>query len=123
MWGRRAGLSALPYSRFLHPHDPYTAGEIEREEVVKGYKEVVKGYKYERGRFVTLTADELKSSRSSRRIGIATPVCRNRWAVLAEQAIDAGPGDASRRAIAAGPSCSSRRRRLAPDLSTQTRRE
>jgi DNA end-binding protein Ku len=36
----------------LHPHDPHTGEEIEREEVVKGYE-------YERGRFVTLTADEL----------------------------------------------------------------
>src|SRR5271156_5369194 len=34
----------------LHPHDPHTGEEIEREEVVKGYE-------YERGRFVTLTAE------------------------------------------------------------------
>ena len=38
----------------LHPHDPHTGEEIEREEVVKGYE-------YERGRFVTFTADELKA--------------------------------------------------------------
>ena len=38
----------------LHPHDPHTGEEIEREEVVKGYE-------YERGRFATLTADELKA--------------------------------------------------------------
>jgi DNA end-binding protein Ku len=38
----------------LHPHDSHTGEEIEREEVVKGYE-------YERGRFVTLTADELKA--------------------------------------------------------------
>ena len=38
----------------LHPHDPHTGGEIEREEVIKGYE-------YERGRFVTFTADELKA--------------------------------------------------------------
>jgi DNA end-binding protein Ku len=38
----------------LHPHDPHTGEEIEREEVVKGYE-------YERGRFVTFTAEELKA--------------------------------------------------------------
>jgi len=38
----------------LRPHDPHTGEEIEREEVAKGYE-------YERGRFVTLTADELKA--------------------------------------------------------------
>src|SRR5271156_3404373 len=38
----------------LHPHDPHTGEEIEREEVVKGYE-------YERGRFVTFTAAELKA--------------------------------------------------------------
>src|SRR5436305_883484 len=38
----------------LRPHDPHTGEEIERAEIVKGYE-------YERGRFVTLTADELKA--------------------------------------------------------------
>jgi DNA end-binding protein Ku len=38
----------------LLPHDPHTGAEIEREEVVKGYE-------YERGQFVTLTAEELKA--------------------------------------------------------------
>jgi len=38
----------------LHPHDPHTREEIMREEVVKGYE-------YERGRFVTFTAEELKA--------------------------------------------------------------
>jgi DNA end-binding protein Ku len=38
----------------LHPHDPHTGEEIERDEVVKGYE-------YERGRFVTFTAAELKA--------------------------------------------------------------
>jgi DNA end-binding protein Ku len=38
----------------LRPHDPYTGQEIERAAVAKGYE-------YERGRFVTLTADELKA--------------------------------------------------------------
>ena len=38
----------------LHPHDPHTGEEIGREEVVKGYE-------YERGRFVTFTAEELKA--------------------------------------------------------------
>ena len=38
----------------LLPHDPRSGEEIEREEVVKGYE-------YERGRFVTLTAEELKA--------------------------------------------------------------
>jgi DNA end-binding protein Ku len=38
----------------LRPHDPHTGEEIEREEVVKGYE-------YERGQFVTFTAEELKA--------------------------------------------------------------
>jgi DNA end-binding protein Ku len=38
----------------LRPHDPSSGEEIEREEVVKGYK-------YQRGQFVTLTAEELKT--------------------------------------------------------------
>src|SRR5262245_27865685 len=38
----------------LHPHDPHTVEEIEREAVVKGYE-------YERGRFVTFAAEELKA--------------------------------------------------------------
>jgi DNA end-binding protein Ku len=38
----------------LRPHDPHTGAEIEREEVVKGYE-------YDRGRYVTFTADELKA--------------------------------------------------------------
>ena len=38
----------------LLPHDPRSGEEIEREQVVKGYE-------YERGQFVTLTAEELKA--------------------------------------------------------------
>jgi DNA end-binding protein Ku len=38
----------------LLPHDPHTGAEIERGEVIKGYG-------YERGGFVTFTADELKA--------------------------------------------------------------
>ena len=38
----------------LLPHDPQTGAEIEREEVVKGYE-------YERGQFVTFSAEELKA--------------------------------------------------------------
>jgi len=38
----------------LLPHDPHTGAEIECGEVVKGYE-------YERGGFVTFTADELKA--------------------------------------------------------------
>jgi DNA end-binding protein Ku len=38
----------------LLPHDPHTGAEIERGEVVKGYE-------YERGGFVTFTADERKA--------------------------------------------------------------
>ena len=38
----------------LYAHDPHTGKEIEREEVVKGYE-------YERGQFVTFTAEELKA--------------------------------------------------------------
>jgi DNA end-binding protein Ku len=44
----------LPTRVALHPHDPHTGEEIEREEVAKGYE-------YERGRFVTFTAAELKA--------------------------------------------------------------
>jgi len=46
--------SLAPARVALHPHDPRTGEEIEREEVVKGYE-------YERGRFVTFTAEELKA--------------------------------------------------------------
>ena len=38
----------------LRPHDPSTSEEVEKEEVVKGYE-------YERGQFVTFTAEELKA--------------------------------------------------------------
>src|SRR5260370_3642725 len=38
----------------LRPHDPSTGEEIEKEEDVKGYE-------YERGQFVTFTAEELKA--------------------------------------------------------------
>jgi DNA end-binding protein Ku len=38
----------------LRPHDPTTGEEIEREDVVKGYE-------YQRGQFVTFTAEELKA--------------------------------------------------------------
>jgi len=44
----------FPTRVVLHPHDPHTGEEIEREEVVKGYE-------YERGQFVTFTAEELKA--------------------------------------------------------------
>ena len=64
----------------LHPHDPRTGEEIGREEVVKGYE-------YERGRFVTFTAEELKALdvESSKIIDLETfvpraevdPVCLN----------------------------------------------
>jgi DNA end-binding protein Ku len=46
--------SPAPTRIALHPHDPHTGEEIGREEVAKGYE-------YERGRFVTFTADELKA--------------------------------------------------------------
>jgi DNA end-binding protein Ku len=50
-----AETAATPATRInLRPHDPHTGEEIEREEVVKGYE-------YERGRFVTLTAADLKA--------------------------------------------------------------
>ena len=52
----------------LYPHDPHTGEEIER-------KEVVKGYEYERGRFVTFTAEELKAL-SSKIIDLETFVPR-----------------------------------------------
>jgi non-homologous end joining protein Ku len=38
----------------LRPHDPSTGEEVEKEEVVKGYE-------YQRGQFVTFTAEELKA--------------------------------------------------------------
>jgi DNA end-binding protein Ku len=38
----------------LHPHDPTTGEAIEKSEIVKGYE-------YERGQFVTFTAEELKA--------------------------------------------------------------
>src|SRR5215813_5826497 len=38
----------------LRPHDPATGEEIDKAEVVKGYE-------YDRGRFVTFTAEELKA--------------------------------------------------------------
>jgi DNA end-binding protein Ku len=38
----------------LRPHDPSTGEEVEKEEVVKGYE-------YERGQFVTFTAEEMKT--------------------------------------------------------------
>ena len=38
----------------LRPHDPRTGEEIEKSEVVKGYE-------YDRGQFVTFTAEELKA--------------------------------------------------------------
>jgi DNA end-binding protein Ku len=44
-----------PVSRItLRPHDPSTGGEIEKDEVVRGYE-------YERGQYVTFTPDELKA--------------------------------------------------------------
>jgi DNA end-binding protein Ku len=46
------GMAATRVS--LLPHDPHTGAEIERGEVVKGYE-------YERGGFVTFTAEELKA--------------------------------------------------------------
>src|SRR6516225_6794707 len=44
----------VPTRVALRPHDPHTGEEIDREEVVKGYE-------YERGQFVTFTAEELKA--------------------------------------------------------------
>jgi DNA end-binding protein Ku len=45
----------MPATRVsLLPHDPHTGAEIGRGEVVKGYE-------YERGGFVTFTAEELKA--------------------------------------------------------------
>ena len=55
----------------LRPHDPQTGEEIEREDVLKGYE-------YERGRFVTLTKEELKALdiESSRIVDLDTFVPR-----------------------------------------------
>jgi DNA end-binding protein Ku len=49
-----AAAQTAPARVALLPHDPHTGEEIGREEVVKGYE-------YERGRFVTFTAAELKA--------------------------------------------------------------
>ena len=49
-----AAAQTAPVRVALLPHDPHTGEEIDREEVVKGYE-------YERGRFVTFTAAELKA--------------------------------------------------------------
>jgi DNA end-binding protein Ku len=38
----------------LRPHDPSSGEEVEKEEVVKGYE-------YQRGQFITFTAEELKA--------------------------------------------------------------
>jgi DNA end-binding protein Ku len=38
----------------LRPHDPSTGEEVEKDEVVRGYE-------YERGRYITITPDELKA--------------------------------------------------------------
>src|SRR5439155_16249605 len=46
-----ADASHSPTRVVLHPHDPHTGEEIEREDVVKGYE-------YEPGQFVTFTAEE-----------------------------------------------------------------
>jgi DNA end-binding protein Ku len=54
MRGNALAETPSPTRVALHPHDPLTGEEIEREEVVKGYE-------YERGRFVTFTAEELKA--------------------------------------------------------------
>jgi DNA end-binding protein Ku len=55
----------------LRPHDPYSGQEIERDEVRKGYE-------YDRGRFVTFTADELRALdiESSKTIDLGTFVAR-----------------------------------------------
>ena len=57
----------------LLPHDPQTGAEIEREEVVKGYE-------YERGQFVTFSAEELKALdvESSKIIDLETFVAARR---------------------------------------------
>jgi DNA end-binding protein Ku len=56
----------------LRPHDPGTGEEIEKTEVVKGYE-------YDRGQFVTFTAEELKARdvESSKVIDLEKFVPRN----------------------------------------------
>jgi DNA end-binding protein Ku len=63
---------ASPARIALLPHDSHTGAEIEREEVVKGYE-------YERGQFVTFTAEELKALdvESSKIIDLETFVPRS----------------------------------------------
>jgi DNA end-binding protein Ku len=62
--------SLAPARIALHPHDPHTGEEIGREDVVKGYE-------YERGRFVTFTAEELKAlDVEARKSSISKPLSR-----------------------------------------------
>jgi DNA end-binding protein Ku len=49
-----ADQTSPPTRITLRLHDPSTGEEIEKEEVVKGYE-------YQRGQFVTFTADELEA--------------------------------------------------------------
>jgi len=55
----------------LRPYDPTTGEAIEKSEIVKGYE-------YDRGQFVTFTADELKALdvESSKVVDLGTFVTR-----------------------------------------------
>jgi DNA end-binding protein Ku len=50
----RADQGGAPTRIALRPHDPSTGKEIEKSRVVKGYE-------YDRGQFVTFSAEELKA--------------------------------------------------------------
>ena len=50
----RANPGGAPTRIALRPHDPSTGEEIEKSRVVKGYE-------YDRGQFVTFSAEELKA--------------------------------------------------------------
>ena len=50
----RADPGGAPTRIALRPHDPSTGEEIEKSRVVKGYE-------YDRGQFVTFSAEELKA--------------------------------------------------------------
>jgi hypothetical protein len=52
--GDEAGHAREAARIALRPHDPSTGEEVEKEEVVKGYE-------YQRGQFVTFSAEELKA--------------------------------------------------------------
>jgi DNA end-binding protein Ku len=52
--GERAARGGMATRIALHPHDPTTGEEIDKAQVVKGYE-------YDRGQFLTFSAEELRA--------------------------------------------------------------